>query len=118
MNDLVLRISLFVITILFLIVESRHVNVVEALVERAFNLEKQISASRNTLVVNWYDGPRVSEACQEGVKRWWPRNGMTFVLNQPFYFVVIVVILFTTLSLPPKQTTVPAPVSQGKPYGT
>jgi hypothetical protein len=46
MSALVLRIALLVITLLFLIVESRHVNLVEAVVERATAIEKQITNSR------------------------------------------------------------------------
>ena len=112
MSALVLRIALLVITLLFLIVESRHVNLVEAVVERATAIEKGIRSSRRPEgqpVVGWYDGPRVSDACQEGANRWWPRSGMTFVLNQPFYFVVILIVILSTVWLPPKQGATPSP---------
>ena len=114
MSALVLRIALIVITLLFLIVESRHVNLVEAVVERVTAIEKQITNSRRCdgpPAVGWYDGPKVSDACQKGANRWWPRSGMTFVLNQPFYLVVIVIVLFTTVSLPPKQDATPPPLT-------
>ena len=105
MSGLVLRLALVVVVLLFLVVESRHVNLVEAVVERASALEQLIidvrrSADRSR--PSWYDGPRVSEACRDGANRWWPRRGMTFVLNQPFYFVVILIVFLTTLSLPSK----------------
>lgn len=118
MSAVVLRSALLAITLLFLIVESRHVNLVEAVVERVIVIEKNIIDSRrpdSQPAVGWYDGPRVSEACQEGANRWWPRNRMTFVLNQPFYFVVIVIVVFTTVSLPQKQAATPPSVSTVQP---
>ena len=118
MSELVPRIALLVITLLFLIVESRHVNLVEALVERATVVEQRIADSRRSggqPVVGWYDGPKVSEACQDGANRWWPRRGMTFVLNQPFYLVVVLIIVVTTLSLPPKRGSTPPPVPPVQP---
>jgi uncharacterized membrane protein len=114
MSALVLRIALLVITLLFLIVESRHVNLVEVAVERVSAIERHIVDSRRfegPPIAGWYDGPRVSETCQAGANRWWPRSGMTFVLNQPFYIVVIVIVVFTTVSLPPKQGVMPPPVA-------
>ena len=114
MSAFVLRIALLAIMLLFLIVESRHVNLVEAVVERVIVIEKNIRDSRRTgrqPVVGWYDGPRVSEACQKGAKRWLPQNRMTFVLNQPFYIVVILIVVFITVSLPPKQESKPTTVS-------
>ena len=118
MTACMLRIALLAITLLFFIVESRHVNLVEAVVERVTAIEKRIRDSRRhegQPVLGWYDGPKVSEACQEGANRWWPRSGMTFVLNQPFYFVVIVIVIFTTVSLPPKQGATPPPVPTVQP---
>ena len=118
MNGLVLRFALLVVALLFLVVESRHVNLVEAVVERVTVLEKGIADSRRSTsqpCVGWYDGPRVSEACQEGANRWWPRRGMTFVLNQPFYFVVILTIFFATVSLPQKGEATPPPVPTEQP---
>ena len=104
MSVLVLRIALPMVALLFLIVESRHVNLVEAVAERASTLEKRIADSRRSgIQVGWYDGPRVSKVCKDGANRWWPRRGMTFVLNQPFYIVVILIIILTTVSLPSKR---------------
>jgi hypothetical protein len=110
MSEVVLRIALLTIVFLFLVVESRHVNLVEAVVERVTTLEKRIVDSRQSADrdrVGWYDGPRVSEACQNGAERWWPHRGMTFVLNQPFYLVVILIIVLTTVSLPSKRESAP-----------
>jgi len=117
MSELVLRVALLTIVVLFLVVESRHVNLVEAVVERVTALEKCIVNSRQSADRargGWYDGPRVSEACENGANRWWPRRGMTFVLNQPFYFVVILIVVLTTVSLPSKREPVPtqAPTAQ------
>ncbi len=108
-----LAIALLLVTLMFLYVELQHMNVVEAVGERVVELEKTIVASRdpnNQSGTGWYDGPKVCEACREGANRHWPKTGkMTFVLNQPFYFMVIAVILFATLWLPPKQEcTTPA----------
>ena len=105
MDELLLQISLFVVVLLFLVVETRHVNLVEAVVERVADVERQIAASRlpdGGHKTGWYDGPKVNDACQEGAHRRWPRRGMTFVLNQPFYLVVILVILLATITLPAK----------------
>jgi hypothetical protein len=105
MSEVVLKIALPGIAFLFLILELRHANLVEAVVERVTALENRIADARQPtgeLGVGWYDGPKVSEACQEGAHRWWPRHGMTFVLNQAFYVVVILIIVFATVSLPPK----------------
>jgi len=113
-----LRIALLLVTLLFLVVELRHMNLVEAVVERVSRLENAIADSRrsaNQSQDGWYDGPKVSEACQEGANRWWPRQGMTFLLNQPFYVVVILIIIFTTVSLPPKMETAP---TQAEPVQT
>jgi hypothetical protein len=116
MSELVLRTALLAIVLLFLVVESRHVNLVEAVVERVAALETRIVDSRQSAGrVGWYDGPRVSEACQDGANRWWPRRGMTFVLNQPFYFVVVLIILLTTVSLPSKREPAPAQTSAAQP---
>jgi uncharacterized membrane protein len=117
-SGLVLRIALLMVVLLFLIVESRHVNLVEAVVERASALEKRIVDSRQSAgqaSVGWYDGPRVSEACQDGANRWWPRRGMTFVLNQPFYLVVILIIILVTVSLPLKRTSAPPQAQAAQP---
>src|SRR3712207_119724 len=60
MSELVLRIALPIIALLFLIVESRHVNLVEAVAERATTLEKRIADARQSGdQAGWYDGPRV-----------------------------------------------------------
>lgn len=118
MSEFVLRIFLLMITLLFLLVESRHVNLVEAVVERATAIEKQIEDSRlseGQHVIGWYEGPKVSEACLEGAKRWWPHTGMTFILNQPFDLVVIVIVLFAAIWLPPKQVATSSPVPTAQP---
>lgn len=110
MSGLVLRIALLMIVLLFLILESRHVNLVEAVVERVSALEKCIVESRQSAgqaIIGWYDGPRVSEACEAGANRWWPRRGMTFVLNLPFYVAVILIIILITVSLPMKRPSAP-----------
>src|SRR5262245_43019540 len=105
-SEVVVKIALPGIAVLFLLIESRHANLVEAVVERIAALEKRIGGARERktgeLGVGWYDGPKVSETCQKGANRWWPRPGMTFVLNSAFYVVVILIIVFATVSLPPK----------------
>jgi hypothetical protein len=99
-TETTMRIGLPIIAVLFLFIESRHENLVEAVVERALNLEKLIASSRKSGATGWYDGPRVSEVCAEGAGRWWPRGGMTFVLYRPFYLVVILIVIVTTIGLP------------------
>ena len=118
MSELVLRIALLMIVLLFLVVESRHVNLVETVVERVTALEKRIVESRQPAgqaSVGWYDGPRVSEACENGANRWWPRRGMTFVLNQPFYVAVILIIIIITVSLPLKRPSAPPQAQTAQP---
>ncbi|HVO23239.1 MAG TPA: hypothetical protein VMW56_06375 [Candidatus Margulisiibacteriota bacterium] len=99
-----LRAALLLVVVLFLILESRHVNLVEAVVERATRVEEAIR-QRDTASTdqNWYDGPRVGEACLAGAKRILPKSGMTFFLNQWFYVAVVLVIVVTTVALPPKH---------------
>ena len=113
MSAVVLRVGLLVVALSFLVVELQHTNLVEAVVERVSALEKSISNSRlstdQTSTV-WYDGPKVSEACQEGASRFWPHSGMTFLLNRPFYLAVILIILLTTVSLPQQKGSTSPPV--------
>lgn len=100
-----IKLGLPSIVLLFLFVESRHANLVEAVVERATQVEKLMAISRETMDeanTGWYDGPKVSQACENGARRLWPREGMTFILYRPFYLVVILIILFATFSLPQK----------------
>lgn len=115
----VVRIALLLVVALFLVLETRHVNLVEAVVERAGALEKRIRQHRDTPDdARWYDGPRVSEACLDGATRKWPKSGMTFVLNLWFYFAVVLIVVVTTVALPAKRpaatnaaaTTAPASV--------
>ena len=113
MSEFEVRIALLAIALLFLIVESRHLNLVEALVKRAGTVERSIAAARGD---GWYDGPKVSETCQRGARRVWPKSGMTFLLNLPFYLVVILVVVITTVSLPRKSGAAPqAAVPQAAP---
>lgn len=79
MSDVVLRVALPVVALLFIVMEMRHINLVEAVVERALELEDRIVARRQLADPEgpWYDGPKVSRACEEGVNRLWPRHGMT-----------------------------------------
>jgi len=104
-SQVVLRAALALVALLFFVLESRHANLVEAVVERVAVVEKRIADARQPTGQasgGWYDGPKVSDACQEGVNRWWPRPGMTLMLNLTFYLIVILIILLATVSLPPK----------------
>lgn len=115
MSELAVRGALLAIVLLFLFLDSRHVNLVEAVVERAAALEKSIVDSRQPKDqprVGWYDGPKVSEACKNGANRWWPHHGMTLVHNLPFYAVLLVIIAFATVSLPPKSAPSQTPAVQ------
>jgi len=104
MSALALRLALVAIALAFLVVESRHVNLVEAVVERVGALEKLMADSRRSAqTAGWYDGPKVNATCRVGARRLWPRSGMTFALNQAFYVVIIVVVVVTTVSLPAKR---------------
>ena len=116
-SEVVIWIALPVVTLLFLLVELRHVNLVEAAVERVGALEHLIAASRNATTqfgVGWYDGPKVNATCQRGAERLRPHRGMTLLLNSPFYVVVFLIILLLVISLPPKTAAAPA---QGKRAG-
>ena len=107
MPAIFMRLSLPVIVILFLIVDLRHGNLVEALVERVVELEDKIRKSRDATgeAVNagWYDGPKVSKTCEKGANRWRPREEMTFILNRSFYLIVILIIVIAAVSLPQRK---------------
>ena len=107
-----MRVGLPLVALLFLFVESRHANLVEAVVERATAVEHAITRARRNggEPADWYDGPQVSAACLDGAKRRWPRSGMTFFLNRPFYLVVVLIILAVTLALPPRTSNAAASV--------
>lgn len=99
-----LRIAMLLVAAIFLVLETRHVNLIEAVVERATTVEELIRKYRkDPHEVEWYDGPRVNEACRDGARRTWPKSGMTFLLNLWFYLAVVVVVVVTTVSLPAKR---------------
>jgi hypothetical protein len=103
MSVLELRVALLAVPVLFLLLELRHVNLIEAVVERVGDVENMIAAARGPSGLppaGWYRGPKVNETCRGGAHRWWPRRGMTFVLNLPFYVVVLSIIIITAMSLP------------------
>ena len=115
-DDKLMRIALPLITFLFLFLEMRHLNLVEAIVERVGKIETDIVRARKTASQNqgastpsasWYDGPLVSESCLKGVKRWFPCRGMTLVLNLPFYILFLMVSLGASFVLPQKQKAQP-----------
>lgn len=111
-SENVMRLVLPLVAVLFLILESRHANLVEAVVERVTELESRIVDARHMPAAanaGWYDGPKVSLSCEKGANRWWPHHGMTFVLNETFYIAVILIILFLLFALPPKKRSVPPP---------
>jgi hypothetical protein len=102
-TEMAIRIGLPVVALMFLFVESRHENLVEAVTERAKRLEKRIVAARRSgqpPAPGWYDGPQVSKACLAGARRRWPRAGMTFILYRPFYLVVIFIVFVIVAALP------------------
>ncbi|MBI3821206.1 MAG: hypothetical protein HY289_00835 [Planctomycetes bacterium] len=106
MDAIVLQFALPGIALLFLFVESRHANLVEAMVDRANVIETFIRGSRLEPGKHQYDGPNVHEACNDGAHRLIPHGrGMTFVLNLAFYLIVIAVIVVVMFSLPPKGKT-------------
>jgi uncharacterized membrane protein YidH (DUF202 family) len=108
-----LRIALLTIVGLFLVLESRHMNLVEAVVDRATKIEELIRQHRfEPPDAHWYDGPRVSEACLDGANRNWPKKGMTYVLNHWFYIAVVLVVILTTVSLPEKHPAAKDAASQ------
>ena len=100
-----LRVALLGITALFLWVETRHVNLIDAVIERSIAVEEAIQiARRDKLAPGWYNGPKVAEACRDGATRGLlPENKMTWKLNLPFYLVVIIVIGLTVVELPQKS---------------
>src|SRR3712207_2933348 len=87
-SEILMRLTLPAVVFLFLFLEVRHANLVEAVVERSAKLEKLIAKSRQT-GSGWYDGPKVNEACEDGAKRWLPHKGMTWMFYWPFYAVVL-----------------------------
>ena len=116
MSETVLRWGLPAVALLFLIVESRHINLVEAAVDRVWSVETQIATGRHA-AGPWYDGPKVSVTCQAGAKRLLPRFGMTLFLNLSFYIIVIVVLVLASFWLPRKSApTRPPAVTQAQPF--
>jgi hypothetical protein len=112
MKESLLWVALPLVTLLFLFVEIRHLNLIEAVVKRAGEVENLIVTSRKLQnQIGWFDGPKINERCQEGANRFWPRRGMTVLLNLPFYLAVILVIFLLLSSLPPrKKADNPAPI--------
>lgn len=105
MDEIVVQIALVLIVLLYLFIDTRHINLIEAVVKRSLDLETLIRDSRPSTgepQAGWYDGPKLSMTCEKGAERRWPKRGMTYLMNQPFYLVVIAVVLLATLSLPPK----------------
>jgi hypothetical protein len=102
LGDLVvLRVALPLVAALFVVMELRHVNLIEAVVDRAMDIENRIAARR---LEGWYEGPRVSATCLEGATRWWPRRGMTLLFYQPVYLAVFLIIIAAIVWLPPRET--------------
>lgn len=104
-DEAALQIALVLLAVLFIIIDSRHVNLIDAVVDRSGALEEKIREARGTGLEDggrWYDGPLLSEACSQGVHRWRPKEGMTFKLNLVFYCVVFIVVAVAAFLLPPK----------------
>jgi hypothetical protein len=105
LDPVYVRIALPVVAVLFVIVEWRHVNLVESVVERVGDIEKLIADSRRPGRQGdgrWYDGPQVNDVCLEGVRPRFPKYRMTFILNLPFYLTVAVIIGLLAWALPEK----------------
>jgi hypothetical protein len=104
-SEILMKVALPIVVVLFLVLESRHTNLVEAVVARSSELENRIRCTLQTpgeKTVGWYDGPKVSQACEDGAKRLWPYAGMTWVFYWPFYVIVFLITLCVALSLPDK----------------
>ena len=88
--------GLIVAVVVFYIVEFQHSNLIESLVGRVKKIEKSIKKARlpsGEFKNGWYNGPKVNKTCRKGAKFKWPHIGMTFLLNTPFYIVVLVIVL-------------------------
>src|SRR5258708_34312573 len=73
-SEVALRIALPVVALLFCVIESRHANLVEAVVERAAAIETAIEGARQPsgqVRRGWDHGPKEAEVCEEGGNRWW-----------------------------------------------
>ncbi len=99
---LVIQIALPCVAILFLVIEIRHINLIDAVVARAGIVEGLLRANRQHPKPNWYDGPRVHEVCKRGAQRVFPQFQMTFMLNMVFYIIVLLIAVVVALGLPPK----------------
>ena len=112
LNDLALRIALPVVALLFIVMELRHINMVEAVASRATAVESGLATARRAANPGcWYDGPLVSETCRDGAERLRPRDGMTLRLYAPVYGVIIAIIVFAMIFLPSRESA----VAQGQP---
>jgi hypothetical protein len=107
LDDLALRVALPLVGLLFIVMELRHINIVEAVASRATVVEKGMATACRAAHPNgWYDGPRVSATCKEGAERLRPRAGMTLKLYAPVYIVIIAIIAFAMIFLPSRGSAV------------
>jgi hypothetical protein len=107
LDDLALRVALPVVALLFIVMELRHINIVEAVASRATVVEKGLAAARQAASPGWwYDGPKVSETCKEGADRLRPRGGMTLRLYAPVYGVIIAIIVIAMIFLPSRGSAI------------
>jgi hypothetical protein len=105
LNDLALRIALPVVALLFIVMELRHINIVEAVAGRASDVERGLAAARRAASADcWYDGPKVSETCKDGAERLLPRAGMTLRLYAPVYGVILAIIVLAVVFLPSRES--------------
>lgn len=98
--------ALATVTVAFLLLDLRHLNLVEAAVTRVGVVEELIErrSVRSESKFGWYCGPKVNEACQKGARRLLPvARGMTFGQNQLFYAIVIILISVLVSGLPPRK---------------
>jgi len=105
-SEILMQLALPIVVVLFLVLELQHEKLVEAVVDRSYELETHIACSRQPdgkMPVGWYQGPGVNKACEAGAKHWLRRiNGMTWVFYRPFYIVVFLITICVALSLPQK----------------
>jgi len=105
-----MRWGLPLVSVIFLLIEMQHNNLVEVIATRVLILEQNIYKARKEGLLNWYDGPKIAECCRAGARRFLPVHRMTFILNLPFYIATVLIILVISFTMPQKITE---PVASG-----
>ena len=94
------------LVVIFLLVELRHIVLIDALVKRVGDVEILITRSRaNGAFTGWYDGPRVNTTCQQAMQlqNLLPRWRMTLKQNLVYHLGLLAFAIALVALLPSRQ---------------